>query len=86
MGNFHDDLKAAIERIRSAALANGKKVGIYCVGGESARVYRDQGFHMVCMEVAVSCLVANVRAQISIVADVVALPTFLSNALKVAQD
>lgn len=85
MGDFHDDLKAAIERIRSAALANRKKVGIYCVGGESARVYRDQGFHMVCMEVAVRVWLL-MRTQISIVADVVALPTFLSNALKAAQD
>lgn len=48
MGEFHDDLKAAIERIRKAAIGNGKRVGIYCAGGESAKVYKDQGFHMVC--------------------------------------
>lgn len=47
LGEFHDDLKASIERIRKAAIDNGKRVGIYCVGGEAARKYKGQGFHMV---------------------------------------
>ncbi|KKA24960.1 2-dehydro-3-deoxyglucarate aldolase [Rasamsonia emersonii CBS 393.64] len=67
-GEFHEDLNAAIERIRKAAVDNGKKAGIYCVGGEAARKYAEQGFHM-----------------ISVVADAVALPTFLSNALETAK-
>lgn len=48
MGEFHDDLNAAIERIRKAAVDNGKKAGIYCVGGVPAKKYAAQGFHMVC--------------------------------------
>ncbi|KAL1962867.1 hypothetical protein VTN77DRAFT_9142 [Rasamsonia byssochlamydoides] len=67
-GEFHEDLNAAIERIRKAAVDNGKRAGIYCVGGEAARKYAEQGFHM-----------------ISVVADAVALPTFLSNALETAK-
>lgn len=47
LGAFHDDLNAAIERIRKAAVDNGKKTGIYCAGGEFAKKYADQGFHMV---------------------------------------
>lgn len=48
MDEFHDDLNAAIERIRKAAVDNGKKAGIYCVGGAPAKKYAAQGFHMVC--------------------------------------
>ena len=47
LGAFHDDLNAAIDRIFKAAVDNGKRVGIYCTGGEPARKYADQGFHMV---------------------------------------
>lgn len=43
------ELKAAIEKIRKAAVAAGKKAGIYCISGEQARRYADQGFHMVCL-------------------------------------
>ncbi|GFF86078.1 4-hydroxy-2-oxo-heptane-1,7-dioate aldolase [Aspergillus udagawae] len=68
MGAFHEDLEAAIERIRKAAVDNGKRAGIYCVGGAAAKKYADQGFHM-----------------ISVVADAVALPTFLADALETAK-
>ncbi|KAH8426016.1 uncharacterized protein LDX57_003757 [Aspergillus melleus] len=51
IGAFHDDLSAAIERIRKAAVDNGKRACIYCVGGEVAKKYADQGFHMVCLSV-----------------------------------
>jgi 4-hydroxy-2-oxoheptanedioate aldolase len=44
---FHPDLVAAIERIRKAAADNGKKSGIYCSDGASAKTYADQGFDMV---------------------------------------
>lgn len=47
MGTFHPDLSAAIERVRKAATAHGKRAGIYCVGGEAAKKFADQGFHMV---------------------------------------
>ena len=49
LGEFHPDLNNAIERIRKAAIDHGKKAGIYCAGGVSAKKYADQGFHMVCL-------------------------------------
>jgi 2-keto-3-deoxy-L-rhamnonate aldolase RhmA len=47
LGEFHEDLQAAIEKIRKAAVNAGKKSGIYCVGGEAAKKYADQGFDFV---------------------------------------
>lgn len=86
MGEFHDDLTAAIERIRKAAVENGRRVGIYCAGGEAAKKYKDQGFHMVGSGQLLTHWDANmILLQISVVADVVALPTFLSNSLATAQ-
>lgn len=46
-GEFHPDLLAAIARILKAAVDNGKRAGIYCIGGEAAKKYAEQGFHMV---------------------------------------
>ncbi|KAK1143935.1 hypothetical protein N8T08_005844 [Aspergillus melleus] len=54
LGAFHDDPSAAIERIRKAAVDNGKRACIYCVGGEAAKKYADQGFHMCTKTDAVS--------------------------------
>lgn len=47
IGEFHEDLNAAIDRIYKAAVSNGKRAGIYCAGGAAAKKYADQGFHMV---------------------------------------
>jgi 2-keto-3-deoxy-L-rhamnonate aldolase RhmA len=47
-GEPDEELKAAIEKIRKAAVAAGKRAGIYCISGDQARRYADQGFHMVC--------------------------------------
>jgi 4-hydroxy-2-oxoheptanedioate aldolase len=86
-GAFHDDLNAAIERIRSAAVKHGKRAGIYCVGGEAAKKYAEQGFHMVCSInlFPLQHMKADYELQISVVADAVALPTYLSNALETAK-
>src|SRR5947199_2588024 len=46
-GDFAPELKTAIAKILDVAKANGKKAGIYTTGGEMARMYADQGFHMV---------------------------------------
>ncbi len=46
-GEPDEALRAAIEKIRKAAVAAGKKAGIYCISGDQARRYADQGFHMV---------------------------------------
>lgn len=64
---MHEELKEAIVRIRDAAHAEGKKVGIYCTGGEQARGYAEMGFDM-----------------ISVAADMIAIPQFFSETLKVA--
>lgn len=47
-GDFAPELKAAMERIRTAAANAGKKSGIYATSGDQARAYADQGFDMVC--------------------------------------
>ena len=46
-GEPDETLKTAIEKIQKAAVAAGKKAGIYCISGDQARRYADQGFHMV---------------------------------------
>lgn len=47
LGEMHQELKDAIEKIKEAAHAEGKKVGIYCGGGEQAREYAERGFDMI---------------------------------------
>lgn len=46
-GKIHAELQDAIERIKEAAHGAGKKVGIYCTGGEQAREFAEQGFDMI---------------------------------------
>ena len=46
-GTFDPELEAAIARVMSAALANGKKAGIYCADGHLAAKYAGMGFQMV---------------------------------------
>lgn len=47
LDKFHPDLDTAIERIRKAAVDNGKKSGIYCPNGDFSKRYATQGFDMV---------------------------------------
>ena len=47
LGEMHQELKDAIEKIKDAAHAEGKKIGIYCNGGEQARGYAEQGFDLI---------------------------------------
>ncbi|KAF2131336.1 2,4-dihydroxyhept-2-ene-1,7-dioic acid aldolase-like protein, partial [Dothidotthia symphoricarpi CBS 119687] len=47
LGEMHQELKDAIEAIKEAAHAEGKKVGIYCTSGEQARMYAERGFDMI---------------------------------------
>jgi len=44
---MHEELREVILKIRDAAHGEGKKVGIYCTGGEQAREYAGQGFDMI---------------------------------------
>jgi 4-hydroxy-2-oxoheptanedioate aldolase len=47
LGEMHQELKDAIEKIKEAAHAAGKKVGIYTNSGEQAKMYADRGFDMI---------------------------------------
>jgi 4-hydroxy-2-oxoheptanedioate aldolase len=44
---MHQDLKDAIESIKEAAHAEGKKVAMYCNSGEDAQSYAERGFDMI---------------------------------------
>jgi len=46
-GKMADELKEALARIQKSAAENGKKSAIYCVSGEEARRFADQGFQMI---------------------------------------
>lgn len=47
LGEMHQELKDAIERIKDAAHAEGKKVGFYCTSAEQARECAEKGFDMI---------------------------------------
>jgi 4-hydroxy-2-oxoheptanedioate aldolase len=47
LGEMHQELKDAIENIKEAAHAEGKKVAMYCNTGEQAKGYADRGFDMI---------------------------------------
>ena len=47
LGEMHQELKDAIERIKEAAHAEGKKVGIYCTDGQQAQGYAQRGFDLI---------------------------------------
>ncbi|QSS49569.1 HpcH/HpaI aldolase/citrate lyase family protein [Histoplasma capsulatum var. duboisii H88] len=65
MGDFHPDLVAAIERIRKAAVDNGKKAGIYSADGDSASKYAEQGFHMISVISDVAALPAHLSNSLN---------------------
>lgn len=44
---MHPELQDAIEKIKEAAHAEGKKVGIYTNAGEQAKMFADRGFDMI---------------------------------------
>lgn len=46
-GKMDPELDEAIARIFKAAVAAGKKCGIYCTSGQQAKYYADMGFHMI---------------------------------------
>ncbi|KAF1915181.1 Pyruvate/Phosphoenolpyruvate kinase-like domain-containing protein [Ampelomyces quisqualis] len=47
LGEMRQELKDAIEKIKKAAHAEGKKVGIYTNSGAEAKAYADRGFDMI---------------------------------------
>lgn len=46
-GKMDPELDEAIARVLKASNDAGKKCGIFCTGGEQARTYAEQGFHMI---------------------------------------
>ena len=44
---MHENLKNAIAKIFKATKDHGKHAGMFCISGEQAREYADQGFNMV---------------------------------------
>lgn len=44
---MHEELKDAIVKVQEAAKQHKKQTGIYATGGDQAREFVDQGFHMV---------------------------------------
>ncbi|AEO54118.1 hypothetical protein MYCTH_2296287 [Thermothelomyces thermophilus ATCC 42464] len=46
-GKMDPELHDAIARVLKAAVAAGKKCGIYCISGAQAKQYADMGFHMI---------------------------------------
>ena len=47
LGEMHQELKDAIDKIKDAAHAEGKKVGIYCTDGQQAQGYVQRGFDFI---------------------------------------
>ncbi|KAF3000308.1 hypothetical protein E8E13_008854 [Curvularia kusanoi] len=47
LGEMHQELKDAIEKIKEAAHAEGKKVGIYCTDGQQAQGYAQRNFDFI---------------------------------------
>lgn len=45
-GVMATELKGAIAKVLAAAQKAGKKSGVYCTGGEQAKIFADQGFDM----------------------------------------
>ncbi len=83
---MHQELKEAIVRILQVAKENNKSTGIYAVSGEQAREFADQGFHMVsCIFDFLRDLLLTGSPQISVVADMVALPMAMTSALAAAK-
>lgn len=65
-GQMHPELDAAIDRILRAAVAAGKKCGIYCSSGEQAKQYADKGFHMISVATDYSTLGAAMASELSV--------------------
>jgi 4-hydroxy-2-oxoheptanedioate aldolase len=65
-GKMDPELDEAIDRILRAALAAGKKCGIYCSSGEQAKEYADKGFHMISVATDYSTLSAAMADTLAI--------------------
>lgn len=82
---MHEELKKAIARILQAAKDNGKGSGIYCTSGDQAREFADQGFQMVRRDPRIFATETDSVFQVSVAADMIALPAYLTTALASAK-
>lgn len=64
-GKMDPELDEAIARTLRAAVAAGKKCGIYCTSGEQAKKYADQGFHMISVATDYSTLGAAMAGALA---------------------
>ena len=64
-GQMHSDLHAAIAKVLEAANAAGKRAGIFCTSGEQAKLYADQGFHMISVATDMYILPAGITDSLN---------------------
>ncbi|KAK3362143.1 Pyruvate/Phosphoenolpyruvate kinase-like domain-containing protein [Lasiosphaeria ovina] len=65
-GKIGQELDDAITKVLKAALAAGKKSGIFCTSGEQAKHYADAGFHMVSVATDYTALAATVVRALAV--------------------
>lgn len=59
------ELKDAIAKVLSAGQKAGKKTGVYCTGGEQAKLFADQGFDMMNVVTDYTALGVVAKEQLS---------------------
>jgi 2-dehydro-3-deoxyglucarate aldolase/4-hydroxy-2-oxoheptanedioate aldolase len=65
-GRIQDpEVQAAIRRVRDAALASGRKLGIYCTDPESARDFMRQGYTLIGMSTDLNYLTQSAGAALA---------------------
>ncbi|KAG8359111.1 hypothetical protein FVEN_g3482 [Fusarium venenatum] len=64
-GAMASELKDAIAKILAAGQKAGKKTGVYCTGGEQAKVYADMGFDMMNVVTDYTSLALVAKEQLS---------------------
>ncbi|KAF5025301.1 hypothetical protein F66182_2634 [Fusarium sp. NRRL 66182] len=64
-GVMASELKNAIAKILEASQKAGKKTGVYCTGGEQAKLYAEQGFDMMNVVTDYTSLASVAREQLS---------------------
>ncbi|KAF4978052.1 hypothetical protein FZEAL_5517 [Fusarium zealandicum] len=64
-GVMAPELKEAIARVLSASQKAGKKTGVYCTGGEQAKLFAEQGFDMMNVVTDYPALDLTAKQQLS---------------------
>ncbi|KAL2685090.1 hypothetical protein Neosp_006185 [[Neocosmospora] mangrovei] len=64
-GVMVQELKDAIAKVLSAGQRAGKKTGVYCTGGEQAKLFADQGFDMMNVVTDYTALGVVAKEQLS---------------------